>query len=63
MDTEKDTKTVTFKMNTDNPRRVVLEILCDFDLDGSDLEDALKELLRVIQASSKNAHKQKAGGH
>jgi len=56
---DKDTKTVTFDMNTDNPRCVVLKIKCEFDLDGTDLEDALKELLKVL----KNARARELAGH
>lgn len=54
-----DLKTITFDLNTDNPKCVVLKIECEFDLDGSDIYDALKELTRII----KNAHNQDESGH
>lgn len=56
---EDELKTITFDLNTDNPRCVVLKIECEFDLNGSDIYDALKELTRII----KNAHKHNTSGH
>ena len=57
--TDDDLKTITFDLNTDDTKCVVLKIECEFDLDGSDIYDALNELTRII----KNAHNQDESGH
>lgn len=57
---EEDKREITFEIDTDNPRRVLLTVVSeDFDLDGDDLLLALQELVRLI----KKDLRREASGH
>lgn len=59
-DEEKSTREITFEIDTDNPRRVLLTIISEeFDLDGDDLVHALSELVRLV----KKDLRREASGH
>lgn len=46
-------KKVTFELITDDPCCIILKVKCKEPLDGEDLENSLKELLKALRSSTK----------
>lgn len=62
-DEENETKTVTFELDTDNPKCLLFKIMSTVDLDGEDLISALKKLLELLEKDMKNAQTRELAGH
>lgn len=64
MDDGYESKTITFELDTENPRKLIFTIICEqADLDGEDLLSALRKLLEMLEQDEKNARARELAGH